>query len=113
MERAVLLADDGQIHLAQLPAALQTANGVAPTDNEPSSIDATIAQIEYQLIIEALIQHHGNVSAAASHLGMTRRLLGLRMAKYQLSYKMFRAKEGNTLEQLLSQEITAQPVQDR
>ncbi|MGL4753042.1 MAG: sigma 54-interacting transcriptional regulator [Aeromonadaceae bacterium] len=102
MERAVLLADDGQIHLAQLPAPLQTANGVAPTDNEPSRIDATIAQIEYQLIIEALIQHHGNVSAAASQLGMTRRLLGLRMTKYRLNYKMFRGKGRRSLESLLA-----------
>ena len=108
MERAVLLADDGQIHLAQLPAALQTANGGAPTDNEPSRIDATIAQIEYQLIIEALIQHHGNVSAAASQLGMTRRLLGLRMTKYRLNYKMFRGKGRRSLESLLA-DGTGQP----
>ena len=108
MERAVLLADDGQIHLAQLPAALHTANGGAPTDNEPSRIDATIAQIEYQLIIEALIQHHGNVSAAASQLGMTRRLLGLRMTKYRLNYKMFRGKGRRSLESLLA-DGTGQP----
>ena len=61
-------------------------------------MDARISQIEYELIQDALAQHQGNVSEAAAHLGMTRRMLGLRMAKYQLSYKSFRTPKSQGTE---------------
>ncbi|MDR2031943.1 MAG: hypothetical protein LBP86_06770, partial [Azoarcus sp.] len=34
--------------------------------------------------------HHGNVSAAATQLGLTRRALALRMRRYKLDYRTFR-----------------------
>ena len=33
------------------------------------------------------------MSHAAEQLGITRRILGLRMAKYQLNYKRFRTRQ--------------------
>ena len=95
MERAVLLSDNNMIHANQLPAALQR---LAPEPLPPAAetrinaMEAKISEVEYQLIVDALTRYAGNVSAAAAHLGMTRRLLGLRMAKYQLSYKSFRSR---------------------
>ena len=88
MERAVLLAEEGVIHAYHLPANLQPA--VLDEISAQGGMDARISQVEYELIVEALTQYQGNVSEAAAHLGMTRRILGLRMNKYQLNYKNFR-----------------------
>lgn len=96
MERAVLLAEEGEIHAYHLPANLQPA--VLAQQVTQGGMDARISQIEYELIQDALAQHQGNVSEAAAHLGMTRRMLGLRMAKYQLSYKSFRTPKSQGTE---------------
>jgi Nif-specific regulatory protein len=89
MERAVLLADDGVIQGHHLPVTLQ-----APHKEVESGCDIheRVSQVEYELITAALREHRGNMSDAARHLGITRRILGLRMAKYQLSYKRFRSR---------------------
>lgn len=92
MERAVLLAEDGVIHSYNLPTYLQP-----PALGEISAqggLEARLSQIEYEMIIEALTMHQGNVSEAATHLGLSRRILGLRMAKYQLNYKDYRQGDG-------------------
>lgn len=95
MERAVLLAEDGVIQVHHLPANLQ-----APTPEAESSgaIHERVSQVEYELIIAALRQHRGNMSHAAEQLGITRRILGLRMAKYQLNYKRFRTRQSQESE---------------
>jgi Nif-specific regulatory protein len=86
MERAMILAEDGMIHAYNLPTQLQT---IAAEVNE-SPVHTRMSQVEYELIVEALGKSHGNVSDAALQLGMTRRILSLRMTKYQLHYKQFR-----------------------
>ena len=95
MERAVLLAEEGVIHAYHLPANLQPP--AIDQTNPQGGMDARISQVEYELIVEALTQFQGNVSEAANHLGMTRRILGLRMSKYQLNYKDFRNGRGPTI----------------
>ncbi|KAA9000496.1 GAF domain-containing protein [Affinibrenneria salicis] len=91
MERAVLLAEDGIIHCDHLMINMQPPPvGADSTAN--GGIESRLAQIEYDLIDQALGQHHGNISRAASQLGMTRRALGLRMEKYQLDYKTYRRR---------------------
>ena len=42
------------------------------------------------MIVNALKLHMGNTTEAARELKITRRTLGLRMAKYGLNYKTFR-----------------------
>lgn len=88
MERAIILAEEGMIHAYHLPSELQPS--ALDEITAQGGMDARISQVEYELIIEALTQTQGNVSEAAQQLGMTRRILGLRMAKYQLNYKQFR-----------------------
>jgi Nif-specific regulatory protein len=44
------------------------------------------------MIVEALKTHKGNVTKAAEELGLTRRMLGIRMDKYKLTYKLFRTE---------------------
>jgi Nif-specific regulatory protein len=88
IERAMLLAEEGVIHGYNLPPSLQT-----PVMAEVASegvLDARLSAIEYEMIVEALKLHHGNMSDAAVRLGLTRRILGLRMAKYKLDHKDFR-----------------------
>ena len=45
------------------------------------------------MIVEALKTHQGNMTEAARELGLTRRILGLRMEKHGLNYKKFRKGE--------------------
>ena len=45
------------------------------------------------MIVEALKTHQGNMTEAAKELGLTRRILGLRMEKHALNYKKFRKGE--------------------
>lgn len=89
IERAILLSEDGVIHGYNLPPSLQTPV-VGDPDVPPGSLEARLNAIEYELIVDALKLHQGNMTEAAHHLGLTRRVLGLRMAKYDLDYKNFR-----------------------
>ena len=89
IERAMLLSEDGVIHGYHLPPSLQApvvGDSTAPADG----LEARLGAIEYELIVEALKLHHGNMTEAAAHLGLTRRVLGLRMGKYHLNYKDYR-----------------------
>ncbi len=88
IERAVLLCEDGVIHGYNLPPSLQ-APVVAEISSE-GGLEARLNAIEYEMIVEALKLHHGNMTETAAQLGLTRRILGLRMAKYKLDHKAFR-----------------------
>jgi Nif-specific regulatory protein len=88
IERAMLLAEGGVIHGYNLPPSLQT-----PLIGEVSAegpLEARVSAIEFEMIVEALKLHHGNMSAAANQLGLTRRMLTLRMQRFKLNYKEFR-----------------------
>ncbi|MBS1209715.1 MAG: hypothetical protein H6R19_2113 [Proteobacteria bacterium] len=88
IERAMLLVEDGVIHGYNLPPSLQV-----PDTNEASelgALDSRLSAIEYEMIVDALKLHHGNISDAAGQLGLTRRILRLRMLKHKLDYKDFR-----------------------
>ena len=87
--RAMVLADDGVIHGYHLPPSLQPPVVSEVTGGE-GSLEARINAIEYEMIIEALKLHHGNTTEAATQLGLTRRIFGLRMAKYALNHKDYR-----------------------
>jgi len=91
MERAVLLAEDGVIHSYHLPHPLQPA--ALGELSHQSGLEARLSRIEYDIIVEALARYQGNMSKAAEQLALTRRMLGLRMAKYQLNYKNYRCVE--------------------
>ena len=84
IERAVILSEDNTIHGYNLPPSVQNA-GMAVSPERESRIEA----VEYEYIVEALKKTQGNVTNAAKDLGMTRRMLGLRMAKYKIDYRVF------------------------
>nr|WP_320132461.1 sigma 54-interacting transcriptional regulator [uncultured Holophaga sp.] len=89
MQRAVKVATDGQmIQARSLPLTLQKArfsSGVLP-----GSLERHLESIEYEILVEALRAARGNVTQAARNLGLTRRMMGTRMERYQLDYRTFR-----------------------
>ena len=88
IERAVILSDDEVIHGYNLPPSLQTSAETGTTFG--CGLEAKLKAVEYEMIIEALKSHQGNMTEAAKELGLTRRILGLRMEKYQIDYKTYR-----------------------
>jgi Nif-specific regulatory protein len=89
IERAVLLSDDGVIHGHHLPPTLQTAeaSGTVP----PGPLEAALERLERELILEAMKSSRGNMAVAAGALGITERIMGLRVRKYGISARRFRA----------------------
>jgi Nif-specific regulatory protein len=91
IERAVILCEDEVIHGYNLPPSLQdsTISGTG----EKSILESKITAVEYEFIVEALKNSQGNMTDAARELGMTRRMLGLRMQKLGIDYKTFRSPQ--------------------
>ncbi|MFG1431978.1 sigma 54-interacting transcriptional regulator [Xanthobacter sp. V2C-8] len=88
IERSVILSDDGVIHGYNLPPSLQTSAETGTSFG--CGLEAKIQAVEYEMIVEALKTHHGNTTEAAKDLGLTRRILGLRMEKHGINYKTYR-----------------------
>ena len=77
VERAVLMAQDTQVRSGDL--ALRTGR-----DASPRLEDMSIEEVEAFLIKKALARHGGNVSHAASALGLSRSALYRRLQRYGL-----------------------------
>ena len=88
MERAVILSEDNVIHGYHLPPTLQTAesSGTPYTGSLQQKLDA----IEKEMIMEALKRTQGNMSRAAVQLGLSDRIMGLRIKKFDIDYRKFR-----------------------
>lgn len=91
VERAVLLSTDGVIHGYHLPPTLQTAEATA---TEPKSkLSAALGAFEREMIVEELKLTRGNIAQAARQLGLTERILGLRVRKFRINPRKFRGDE--------------------
>ena len=90
IHRAVILAEGSVAHVYDLPRGLQQAE--TPAAAQPAGLEARLASIEYSMLVETLRRCHGNTSKAAENLGLTRRSMGLRMKKFNLTYRQFRAE---------------------
>lgn len=90
IERAVLLSQDGVIHAYHLPPSLQTAetSGTEPKGTLQEALDA----VEREMIVEALKVNRGFMAKAARQLGLTERIMGLRVKKYGIASERFRAE---------------------
>ncbi len=91
IERAVLLSTDGVVHSYHLPPTLQT--GEASNTDSASTLEDAVAALEREMIIEALKTHRGIVAKAARQLGLTERVMGLRLKKYDIDGRRFRDPE--------------------
>jgi Nif-specific regulatory protein len=88
IERAVILSTDSVIHAYHLPPSLQSADstGTGPA----STLDASLARLERELLVEALKICRGNAAAAARRLGVTERRMGLALHRYGIDWRRFR-----------------------
>jgi Nif-specific regulatory protein len=93
IERAVILSGvDGVIDTLHLPAWMQDQDqrSAENPDNPEASLDEAVSALEKRMIIDALESCSGNMARAAGQLGVTERVMGLRMRRYGLEYKSFR-----------------------
>lgn len=88
IERAVILSTDGVIHGYHLPPTLQTAEASGTTAR--GTLDAALESIEKEMIMEAMKTAQGNMARAARALGLTERVMGIRVAKYNIDYRAYR-----------------------
>ena len=88
IERASLLSTDGVIYGYHLPPSLQTS-GYSGTSFS-GTLQEELDHLEYDLIMDALKTSRGNMARAAKSLGITERIMGLRISKYEISPKRFR-----------------------
>ena len=88
IERAVLLAEGDVIQAHHLPPSLQMP--VPSRIAGKGTLDATLAAIERDMLVDALKAARGNQAKAARALGLTERLMGLRIKKHALDARRFR-----------------------
>ncbi|MBQ7617944.1 MAG: sigma-54-dependent Fis family transcriptional regulator, partial [Desulfovibrio sp.] len=96
----LLLGQQNLITAAHLPANLQKdqpateavkQNEIGQSKQEfGQPLPELVANLEKEAIKEALTNSQGRMKSAAKVLGLTERCLGLKMKKYQISYKDFR-----------------------
>jgi Nif-specific regulatory protein len=90
IERAVLVTQDEVIHGYHLPPTLQTAEASGTVT--VGSLQAALDDIEREMIVEALKTTRGNKSRAAQRLGISERLMGLRVRKHAIDPRRFRTE---------------------
>lgn len=88
IERAVVLSTDGVVHGHQLPPTLQTAQ--ASGTEMKAGLQELLANYERELLLEALKMSRGNRAKAARALGISERLMGLRVKKQGIDCRRFR-----------------------
>ncbi len=90
IERAVLVSEDEVIHGHHLPPTLQTAEASGTVHK--GTLQATLDSVERELIVEALKNSRGNKAKAARNLGITERLMGLRVNKFGIDPRRFKSR---------------------
>jgi Nif-specific regulatory protein len=96
IERACILSADGVIHSYNLPPTLQTA---VSSDTKPiSTLEHALKRVEKQMLLDALVIRKGNLFKAAELLGITERMMGLRIKKYDIQTKRFKLKDQHAVQ---------------
>jgi Nif-specific regulatory protein len=91
IERAILLSVDEVIHSHHLPPSLQSAES---TDTRlHGTLPETLENLERSLILDALKSAKGNMAKAARLLGITERIIGLRIKKHSIDPGNFRQEK--------------------
>jgi len=88
IERACILSTDQVIRSHNLPASLQTA--ATSETMQSGTLDFILGNMEQQIIMDALISTKGNSAKAADQLGITERMMGIRIKKYEIDPKRFK-----------------------
>jgi Nif-specific regulatory protein len=91
IERAVLLSSDEVIHGHHLPPSLQSAES---TDTGlHSTLQEALDNMEREIILDALKSLKGNMAKTAKYLGITERIMGLRVKKYDIDPRVFHGRK--------------------
>jgi Nif-specific regulatory protein len=88
IERATILSTDEVIHGYHLPPTLQTAEASGTV--QQGTLTETLDNLEREMILEALKSARGNMSKAATDLGITERIMGLRVKRYSIDPTKFK-----------------------
>ncbi|HDQ13850.1 MAG TPA: GAF domain-containing protein, partial [Sediminispirochaeta sp.] len=89
IERAVLLSTDGVIHGHHLPPTLQSAEST--NTRLQGSLQEELDRFEREIILDALKSSKGNAASAARALGLTERVMGLRIKKFGIDPRKFKS----------------------
>jgi Nif-specific regulatory protein len=92
IERAVILSMDGVIHSYHLPEEIQQTAGNLML-RRVGTLPEVLESVERDMISEELKRTNGNMSKAAKNLGITERIMGLRIATYQLDRSRIKMQE--------------------
>jgi Nif-specific regulatory protein len=89
IERAVLLCEEGVIHSYHLPPTLQTGkeSGTLPA----LSLEEAVANLEREMLIDALKNTRGNITSAAKILKTTVRKFAYKAKQYGIDYRTYRS----------------------
>jgi transcriptional regulator with GAF, ATPase, and Fis domain len=90
IERAVLVSDDEVIHSHHLPPTLQTAEATGTIVE--TTLEVALERLERELLVEALKNARGNRAQAARVLGLTERVMGLRVEKHGIDATRFKTR---------------------
>jgi Nif-specific regulatory protein len=88
IERAVLLCEEGVIHSYHLPPTLQT--GVESDTLPTLSMEDAVANLEREMIIDALKNTRGNITRAAEILQTTVRKFAYKANRYGVDFRHYR-----------------------
>ncbi len=88
IERAILLTTDDVVHGHHLPPTLQTAE--ASNTIMQGKLEETLLRVEREMLVESLKNAKGNKAKAARDLGITERLIGLRVQRHGIDPRQFR-----------------------
>jgi Nif-specific regulatory protein len=88
IERAVLLCEEGVIHSYHLPPTLQTGqeSGTLPA----LSLEEAVANLEKEMLIDALKNTRGNITSAARILQTTVRKFAYKAQQHAVDYRHYR-----------------------
>lgn len=89
IERAVLLSKDDVIHGHQLPPSLQT--GDTSGTRLTNTLQGALETLEREMLVESLKTCEGNMARAARELGLSERIIGLRVRKYGIDLRRFKS----------------------
>ncbi len=89
IERACILSTDNVIRAHNLPPTLQTA--ISSNTKSVGTLNTILDRIEKQIILETLLSTRGNLTRASVRLGITERMMGIRIRKYNIDPERFKA----------------------
>ncbi|MFR9619885.1 MAG: sigma 54-interacting transcriptional regulator [Rikenellaceae bacterium] len=90
IERACILSTDDVLRAHNLPPTLQTADSSETVTS--GRLETIVGNFESQIITEMLTSTKGNMAKAAEALGVSERIMGLRVKKYNIDISRFKLR---------------------